>query len=135
MLSALVPLVLCAMTLFRAFGAELSAIQERSLDGMVRSFGMTVLGRLGSADDVLGIMVAAPGATDDSVQRGVATLPWRSREAEAALTGKPVDEKTAWAAAEAAFAGAVTHGMNDFKPELGRRTLVRALLQAARMEV
>ena len=66
---------------------------------------------------------------------GVATLPWRARGAEAALTGKPVNEKTAWAAAEAAFAGAVTHGMNAFKPELGRRTLVRALLEAARMEV
>jgi len=66
---------------------------------------------------------------------GVSARPWRSREAEAALVGRPVDEKTAWAAAEAAFAGAVTHGGNDFKPELGRRTLVRALLQAARMEV
>ncbi|HEY1426529.1 MAG TPA: xanthine dehydrogenase family protein subunit M [Caulobacteraceae bacterium] len=65
---------------------------------------------------------------------GVATRPWRAREAEQALVGKPVDQKTAWAAAEAAFAGAVTHGMNDFKPELGRRTLTRALLQAARME-
>jgi xanthine dehydrogenase YagS FAD-binding subunit len=66
---------------------------------------------------------------------GVATLPWRAREAEAALTGQPVNEKTAWAAAEAAFAASVTHGMNEFKPELGRRTLTRALLEAARMEV
>jgi xanthine dehydrogenase YagS FAD-binding subunit len=49
--------------------------------------------------------------------------------------GQPIDEKTAWTAAEAAFTGAVTHDMNDFKPELGRRTLVRALLAAARMEV
>jgi xanthine dehydrogenase YagS FAD-binding subunit len=61
---------------------------------------------------------------------GVAYRPWRSREAEAALAGKPLDEASAKAAAEAAFAGAVTHGGNDFKPELGRRTLVRALLQA-----
>jgi xanthine dehydrogenase YagS FAD-binding subunit len=66
---------------------------------------------------------------------GVASRPWRAREAEAALTGKPVDERTAWTAAEAAFAGSATHGMNDFKPELGRRTLTRALLEAARMEV
>jgi xanthine dehydrogenase YagS FAD-binding subunit len=65
---------------------------------------------------------------------GVATRPWRSHEAEAALAGKPVTEASAWAAAQAAFAGAVTHGQNDFKPELGRRTLVRALLEAARME-
>jgi xanthine dehydrogenase YagS FAD-binding subunit len=66
---------------------------------------------------------------------GVATRPWRAREAEVALIGKPVDLQSARAAAEAAFAGAVTHGMNDFKPELGRRTLTRALLAAARMEV
>jgi xanthine dehydrogenase YagS FAD-binding subunit len=42
--------------------------------------------------------------------------------------------QTAEVAARAAFAGAVTHGENDYKPELGRRTLVRALLQASTME-
>ena len=66
---------------------------------------------------------------------GVATRPWRALEAEAALAGRPLDLAAARAAAEAAFAGAVTHGGNDFKPELGRRTLTRALLQASRMEV
>ncbi len=62
---------------------------------------------------------------------GVAYRPWRSREAEAALNGRRLTEASAAAAAEAAFAGAVTHGGNAFKPELGRRTLVRALMQAA----
>lgn len=66
---------------------------------------------------------------------GVASRPWRARSAEAALAGRALDEASAQAAAEAAFAGARTHGGNDFKPELGRRTLVRALLQAAAMEV
>jgi xanthine dehydrogenase YagS FAD-binding subunit len=66
---------------------------------------------------------------------GVATRPWRAREAEAALVGKPLEIGAAQAAAEVAFAGAVTHGQNDFKPELGRRTLVRALLAAGRLEV
>ena len=66
---------------------------------------------------------------------GVAYRPWRSREAEAVLIGKPLTEANAEAAAEAAFASAVTHGGNDFKPELGRRTLVRALLQARTMSV
>lgn len=61
---------------------------------------------------------------------GVAYRPWRSREAEAALTGKPLTEANAETAAHAAFADAITHGGNEFKPELGRRTLVRALLQA-----
>ena len=66
---------------------------------------------------------------------GLAAKPWRSPEAEAALRGKPLTEATANAAAEAAFARAVVHGELAFKPELGRRTLVRALLQAQAMEV
>jgi xanthine dehydrogenase YagS FAD-binding subunit len=65
---------------------------------------------------------------------GVATRPWRAHAAEAALQGKPLDEATARAAAEAAFDGAVSHGGNAFKVELGRRTLVRALLQASALE-
>ncbi len=65
---------------------------------------------------------------------GVATVPWRAAEAEADLRGKVLDEASATRAAEAAFAAARTHGENAFKPELGRRTLVRALLLAKRME-
>jgi len=66
---------------------------------------------------------------------GVATVPWRSRDAEAALAGQELTEGAAQRAAEAAFRDAQTHGHNGFKPELGRRTLVRALLDAGRMEV
>lgn len=66
---------------------------------------------------------------------GVAAMPWRAHAAEAVLRGKRLDERTARDAAGAAFAAAVTHGENDFKPELGRRTLVRALLEAAALEV
>lgn len=65
---------------------------------------------------------------------GLVAKPWRSHEAEAALQGRRLDQGAAQAAAEAAFRAAVTHGENAFKPELGRRTLVRALLQAAAME-
>jgi xanthine dehydrogenase YagS FAD-binding subunit len=66
---------------------------------------------------------------------GVATVPWRSREAEAALRGKKVDDEAATAAAAAAFAGAQGYGHNDFKIELGKRTLRRALQQAAALEI
>lgn len=66
---------------------------------------------------------------------GLASKPWRAHEAEAVLKGTRLDEASAERAAQAAFAGAVTHGGNDFKPELGRRTLVRALLEAAAMEI
>jgi xanthine dehydrogenase YagS FAD-binding subunit len=66
---------------------------------------------------------------------GVATKPWRAREAEVLLTGQPLDEGRARAAAQAAFASAVTYADNEFKPELGRRTLVRALLECAALPV
>jgi xanthine dehydrogenase YagS FAD-binding subunit len=66
---------------------------------------------------------------------GVATVPWRATEAEAALEGHPLDDTTKKAAAEAAFSGARTYEHNAFKVELGKRTLMRALDQAAAMEV
>jgi xanthine dehydrogenase YagS FAD-binding subunit len=66
---------------------------------------------------------------------GVATVPWRAVEAEALLRDKPINEQTATAAADAAFAGAKGHGQNDFKIELGKRTLRRALQQAAALEI
>lgn len=66
---------------------------------------------------------------------GMAYRPWRSHEAEAVLAGKPLSEANAEAAAVITLHGAVTHGHNDYKPELGRRTLVRALMQAKTMPV
>jgi xanthine dehydrogenase YagS FAD-binding subunit len=61
---------------------------------------------------------------------GMAYRPWRPQDAEKALTGKPLTEANAQAAAEAALNGAQSHGHNDYKPELARRTIVRALLEA-----
>ncbi|HEY3951474.1 xanthine dehydrogenase family protein subunit M [Phenylobacterium sp.] len=66
---------------------------------------------------------------------GVAAKPWPAPEAEAALVGQPLTPAVALAAAEAAFAQAVAPGGLAFKPELGRRTLVRAILAAGVMEV
>jgi xanthine dehydrogenase YagS FAD-binding subunit len=66
---------------------------------------------------------------------GVATKPWRAREAESLLQGRALDRPAAEAAAEAAFAHAVTHEDNAFKPGIGRRVLERALMEAAALEV
>jgi xanthine dehydrogenase YagS FAD-binding subunit len=66
---------------------------------------------------------------------GVATKPWRAKEAEAALAGRPIDDTTLKVATAAAFADATPHGHNAFKIELGRRTLMRALKQAAALEI
>jgi xanthine dehydrogenase YagS FAD-binding subunit len=62
---------------------------------------------------------------------GVGTKPWRSRDAEASLVGKPVNEQTFRAAAEEAVKGAKGYEQNGFKIELARRTLVRALSDLA----
>src|SRR6202041_2769320 len=58
---------------------------------------------------------------------GIATIPWRSREAEDALAGKILTETVAEAAARAAFAGAKPRVHNAFKVALGQSPLVRAL--------
>lgn len=65
---------------------------------------------------------------------GMAYKPWRAREAEAQLVGATLTEASADNAARVALAGAVTHGDNDFKPDLARRALVRALLQVGGTE-
>lgn len=66
---------------------------------------------------------------------GVATVPWRAREAEALLRGRRLDESTATRAAEVAFADAQARRHNAFKIPLGKRTLVRALLETQAMSV
>jgi xanthine dehydrogenase YagS FAD-binding subunit len=66
---------------------------------------------------------------------GVATVPWRAREAEQVLRGKILDETSARAAAEAAFAHAEPRRHNAFKIPLGKAVLVRALLEAQAMKV
>ncbi|HKS21761.1 MAG TPA: xanthine dehydrogenase family protein subunit M [Thermoanaerobaculia bacterium] len=58
---------------------------------------------------------------------GVGTKPWRSRFAEAALVGQAPSDQVFRAAAEAEMKDAKGHGMNDYKIELAKRTLVRAL--------
>jgi xanthine dehydrogenase YagS FAD-binding subunit len=80
----------------------------------------------------------APDRTVRTARIGIGGLvakPWRSHEAEAALNGRVLDESSARDAAEAAFASAVVNSETTFKPELGRRTLVRALLAAAALEI
>jgi xanthine dehydrogenase YagS FAD-binding subunit len=58
---------------------------------------------------------------------GVGTMPWRVREAEAILTGAPLNEKTFWAAAEVALRDPFTVPGTAFKVELAKRTIVRIL--------
>ena len=62
---------------------------------------------------------------------GVGTKPWRSPEAEAALTGKAANDATFRQAAEAALRLAKPQSENGFKIELAKRCLTHALRTAA----
>lgn len=66
---------------------------------------------------------------------GPVAHPWRARNVEAALAGKPLTEANATAAAELAFAGARPREHNAFRIPLGKATIVRALMQAKSMRV
>jgi xanthine dehydrogenase YagS FAD-binding subunit len=63
---------------------------------------------------------------------GVATKPWRSKEAEAALVGQPATPAVFAKAADAALSGAKGQPTNAFKIGLAKRTIVRALSEVAR---
>ncbi|HVI29573.1 xanthine dehydrogenase family protein subunit M [Hansschlegelia sp.] len=62
---------------------------------------------------------------------GVAHKPWRVPEAEALLGGQEPSRELFGAAAERLLQGAQGQGENDFKIELARRAVIRALGQAA----
>ncbi len=63
---------------------------------------------------------------------GVAHKPWRNARAEAALGGEAVGEAAFARAADLVLSEARGFGHNTFKLDLARRTIVRALSQAAR---
>lgn len=61
---------------------------------------------------------------------GLATRPWRAREAERALVGRALTPQTARAAGDAALQGAKPSRDNRFRIELGARTVADALMIA-----
>lgn len=63
---------------------------------------------------------------------GVAHKPWRLEDAEQILAGASPSDKIFAAFADALLHGALGQGHNDFKIELARRAIKRALRQAAR---
>jgi xanthine dehydrogenase YagS FAD-binding subunit len=58
---------------------------------------------------------------------GVATVPWRARDAERVLDGAQPSPELFRRAADAAFTGAATTPQNAFKVELAKRAIVRVL--------
>ena len=62
---------------------------------------------------------------------GVAHKPWRDEAAEASLVGQAPSPEAFAAVAEQVLAPAQSYGGNDFKIDLAKRAIVRALGQAA----
>jgi xanthine dehydrogenase YagS FAD-binding subunit len=60
----------------------------------------------------------------------VAPVPWRSKAAEDALVGKPLNEQTAAAAADAAVRDARPLSQNAYKVQVARTAVKRAILHA-----
>jgi xanthine dehydrogenase YagS FAD-binding subunit len=65
------------------------------------------------------------------VMGAVAPVPWRAEAAETALVGKPVNEETAAAAADAALRGARPLSQNGYKVQVAKTAVKRAILRAA----
>jgi xanthine dehydrogenase YagS FAD-binding subunit len=65
----------------------------------------------------------------------VAPVPWVARDAAEALVGLPLNEGTAARAGDMAVAAAIPLSNNDYKVQLARTSVKRALLRAVgRME-
>lgn len=84
------------------------------------------------------VSVAAGLVLDDGVIRcaaialgGVAAMPWRVRNAEAALVGRRPGAAAFREAAQLALRGAKPLSQNAFKVDLGKHSVVRALTVAA----
>jgi xanthine dehydrogenase YagS FAD-binding subunit len=68
------------------------------------------------------------------VMGAVAPVPWRTQAAEAALVGKPINEATATAAADAALRDARPLSQNAYKIQIAKTAVKRAILNAAGIE-
>jgi xanthine dehydrogenase YagS FAD-binding subunit len=80
------------------------------------------------------VVLAMNGSTIRSarvVLGAVAPVPWRSKPAEDALTGKPLNEATATAAGEAAVSEAAPMSGNAYKVQIAKTAVKRAVMNAA----
>jgi xanthine dehydrogenase YagS FAD-binding subunit len=83
------------------------------------------------------VVLAMDGNTIRSarvVLGAVAPVPWRSKLAEDALAGKPLNEETAALAGEAAVRDAKPMSGNAYKIQIAKTAVKRAIMQAAGMK-
>lgn len=84
------------------------------------------------------VLLTMNGASVQSarvVMGAVAPIPWRSPAAEQALAGKPINDETAAAAADAALKDARPLSQNAYKVDVAKVAVKRAILRAAGIKV
>lgn len=121
-------------------GELITAIDVPALPYGKRSFYLKVRDRQSYAFALVSVAVALDMEDDGGTIRrahialgGVAHKPWRAEKAEKALAGKKAEANILRSAAEAELKDAKGYGGNDFKIELARRSIVRAVGTAAAM--
>jgi xanthine dehydrogenase YagS FAD-binding subunit len=77
------------------------------------------------------VCVPENGDEPSIILGGVAPIPYRAEAAEAAISGKPLNQESAAAAGEAATEGAKPLSKNAYKVPLVKTAVKRALLRAA----
>lgn len=84
-----------------------------------------------AASAAVGLEMEADGRTIRTLRialGGVATMPWRARAVERALTGQALTEAAVRGASLLAMEGAVPRGANAYKIDLAPRIVARAIL-------
>lgn len=120
-------------------GELITAIDVPALPYAKRSYYLKVRDRQSYAFALVSVAVALDMEEGGTIRRahialgGVAHKPWRAEKAERALAGKKPEANVLRAAAEAELKDAKGYGGNDFKIELARRSIVRAVGTTAAM--
>jgi xanthine dehydrogenase YagS FAD-binding subunit len=120
-------------------GELVTAIDVPALPYAKRSYYLKVRDRQSYAFALVSVAVALDMEEGGTIRHahialgGVAHKPWRAEKAEKALAGKKPEANVLRAAAEAELKDAKGYGGNDFKVELARRSIVRAVGTAAAM--
>src|SRR4051812_14199468 len=119
----------------------ITAVDLPPIPFATRSHYLKVRDRASYAFALVSVAVALEIGADKKISAarialgGVAHKPWRALKAEQQLVNKTGDEASFRVAAEAELAAAKGYAHNEFKIELAKRSMVRALSTAAGMTV
>ena len=115
------------------------AVEIPPMPPTARSFYLKMRDRASYAFALVSVAAILDRAADGTISGarialgGVAHKPWRAFEAEKLLVGQKMDDQSLAHAAETALQGAKAYQHNEFKIDLAKRSIIRALSTAATM--